>query len=361
MKCKTAFLFFFLLTVLPVMAQEKLQVVIAGLSHDHVNRILDKNKAGEIIITGIAEADKQLAAEKRSAWQLPDSIFYNSLATAIKNGSPDIVMAFNAPSEHLSVAKVCMPLHIPVMFEKPLCFSLSEAKKMEVLSKQFNTKIFTNFPSIWYTGFMELLKRQHEMGAINKMIMHGGHRGPVEIGCSRDFLKWLTDSSKNGGGAITDFGCYGASIMTALMNGQKPATVFAVARKLKPAVYKKVDDDATIVLEYPAATGIIAASWNWPFTIMDVEVYADSSYYHAVEFNKAGQKPYLESKENKNAGLLELSAPQYKDEIAYLSAVIKNGAEESNKLLSLEYNMVVVTILDAARVSAKSGKKIKLQ
>ena len=58
--------------------------------------------------------------------------------------------------------------------------------------------------------------------------------------------------------------------------------------------------------------------------------------------------------------MLELSAPQYKDEIAYLTDVIKNGAQETNRLLSLEYNMVIVSILYAARMSAKTGKKIIL-
>lgn len=360
MKCKIVCLFLILTSALTSMAQPKLHVVITGLSHDHVNRILDKNKTGEIIIAAIVETDKQLVIKKQAAYQLPDSIFYTTLTAAIKKVKPDLVLVFNAPSEHLAIVQICMPLHTAVMFEKPLCFSMTEAKKMEQLSKKFQTKIFTNFPSIWYTGFMELLKRQREIGTINKMVMHGGHQGPVAIGVSKEFSNWLIDSNKNGGGAITDFGCYGASIMTALMNGQKPKTVFAVTQRLKPAIYKKVDDDATIVLEYPAATGIIAASWNWPFTIMDVEVYSNDGYYHAVEFNKAGHNPFLESRKNKTDGMLELSVPQYKDEIAYLTAVIKNGAEESNRLLSLEYNLVIVSILDAARMSAKTGKKISL-
>ena len=44
------------------------------------------------------------------------------------------------------------------------------------------------------------------------MVMRGGHRGPIEVGCSAAFLNWLTDSTKNGGGALIDFGCYGAAI-----------------------------------------------------------------------------------------------------------------------------------------------------
>ena len=341
-------------------AQEKLHVVLVGLSHDHVNRMLEKNKASEIIIVGIAEANKELSNKKKVAYQLPDSIFYSNLTTALKKNHPDLVMVYNAPTEHLAVIETCMPLHIPVMAEKPLCFSNAEAVKIEMLSKKFNTKVFTNFPSAWYTSFIELAKRANEMGAINKMAMHGGHRGPIEIGCSKDFTNWLTNPAKNGGGAITDFGCYGASIMTELMKGKKPISVYATARHLKPTVYTKADDDATIVLEYPNATGIIEASWNWPYTIMDAEVYGKDLYLHASQFNESKEQPSVQSKNEKELKTENISEPQYKDEVAYLTAVIKNGASDNNTLLSLERNIIVVKILAAAARSVKEGRKIVL-
>ena len=341
-------------------SQEKLYVVVAGLSHDHVNRMLDKNKTGEIVIIGIAEADQQLCNKKKIAYQLPDSIFYNNLTTALKKKHPDLVMVYNAPAEHLAVIEICMPLHIPVMVEKPLCFSKMEASRIEFLSKEFNTKVYTNFPSAWYTSFIELSKRANEIGTINKMVMHGGHRGPIEIGCSKDFSGWLTDPDKNGGGAITDFGCYGASIMTELMQGKKPISVFAIARHLKQEIYPKVDDDATIILEYQGATGIIEASWNWPYTIMDAEAYSKDAYLHAAEFNASREEPSLQSKNQRETKTENISAPKYKDEVEYLTAVIKNGANDDNTFLSLERNLIIVKILDAARKSVKEGKKIIL-
>jgi predicted dehydrogenase len=338
-------------------AQEKLRIVVAGLSHDHVNNILNHNKNGKAIIIGIAEADELLCKRMKQTYQLPDSIFYLDLRTALRKQHPDLVMVYNAPTEHLKDIEICMPLHIPVMVEKPLCFSYAEAIKIAALSKQYKTKVFTNFVSNWYTSFEELLKRvmeNNELGGLQKMVMHGGHRGPVEIGCSKDFLGWLTDPVKNGGGAITDFGCYGACIMTHLMEGKTPKSVFAITRHLKPAVYPKVDDDATIVLEYEHTTGIVEASWSWPYTIMDVEAYGKDKFLKAID------PANLESKTEKESKMETISDPPYKNELEYLTAVLKNGAPDNNKLLSLERNLVVVKILDAARRSAKEGKKIVL-
>lgn len=351
---------FLILSMQTGLAQEKLRVVLAGLSHDHVNGILDKNKKGELLIVGISDASTELCNKKKTEWALPDSIFFSDIKTALRKTHPDLVMVFNAPAEHLAIAEVCLPLRIPVMFEKPLCFSFADARRIDMLSKKFNTKIYTNFPSLWYKSFSGLLAKREETGTISKIVMRGGHRGPVEIGCSKDFTDWLTDSVKNGGGALIDFGCYGALVMTELMNGKMPVSVYANTKHLKPSVYPHVDDAATIVLEYKNATGIIEASWNWPYTIMDVELFGSNGYLHASEFNDSKLSPALVSKNGKETKAAEMPGQQYKDEVEYLTAVIKNGALESNKMISLEYNLVVVKILEAARKSAKEGKRIVL-
>lgn len=360
---KTFLCLFLVLLIQPCVAQEKLKVVICGLSHDHVNGMIEKANRGRIIITGIAEPDQQLCYRMKTTHKLPDSLFYKNLTEALKKNKPDLVMVYNAPSDHLKAVETCQPLKIPVMLEKPTCFSNSDAARMKMLSEKYKTKVFTNYPSAWYTSFAELLKRANEknkLGAVNKMEMHGGHKGPIEIGCSKDFTNWLTDPAKNGGGAITDFGCYGAIVMTELMKGNTPVSVFAITKKNKPTVYPKADDDATIVLEYKNATGIIEASWNWPYTIMDVEAYGTKGYLYASQFNASGEKPALQSKNEQGSKTEEITTPQYKDEVEYLTAVIKNGAADTNKLLSLEYNIIVVRILDAARRSVNEGKKIIL-
>jgi predicted dehydrogenase len=343
-------------------AQDKLRVVIAGLSHDHVNRILEKGRTGEIVILGVVEPDKALCAKKKADYQIPDSVFYGSLSSALTKHHPDLVMVFNSSVEHLPAIEAGVSRHIPVMVEKPLCFSYADATKIKALSDKYQTKVFTNYPSLWYTSFMEMIKRVSDNGevpGITKMAMHGGHRGPIEIGCSKEFGAWLTDPLKNGGGAITDFGCYGACIMTQLMNGEEPQVVFATTRHLKPKVYTKVDDDATIVLEYKSATGVIEASWNWPYTIMDAEVYGKNAYLHASQFNGADPVS-LRSKNEKETREELISTPKYKDEVEYLTAVLKHGAPDDNKLMSLSRNMTVVKVLDAARRSAKEKKRVVL-
>lgn len=52
-----------------------------------------------------------------------------------------------------------------------------------------------------------------------------------------------------------------------------PTRVYAIARKLKNEQHNKVEDDVTMVLDYPDATVIIEASWDWPYNMDRVNVF----------------------------------------------------------------------------------------
>lgn len=339
--------------------QQLLRVGVAGLSHDHVHGLMQQYKKEQVIITGIAEADAQLVARYKKRYGLPDSLFYKNMTVMLEHTRPDAVLAYNAVAEHIDVVEVCAPKGIPVMVEKPLATTVAQAERMAQLARKHHIHLLTNYETTWYASNQQLytmVKTQQAVGPVRKMIVHDGHEGPKEIGCSPDFLQWLTDPVKNGGGAIVDFGCYGANLMTWLMDGKAPIAVTAVIRHIKPDVYPKVDDDATILLEYPAATGIIEASWNWPFSIKDWEVFGKTGYLHALNGNTLQQR---EKNTYQPVALQPATAP-YTDNLSYLAAVLSGAVQPDNDLSSLNNNLIVVRILEAARKSAKEGKRIVL-
>ena len=152
-----------------------------------------------------------------------------------------------------------------------------------------------------------------------------------------------------------DFGCYGANLMTWLMDGNKPVSVTAITRQLKPAIYPNVDDDATILLEYAnGATGIIEASWNWPFGIKDWEIFGEKSYLHALNGTT------IQKRDTINYYSVPVKPAVYTDNLVYLADVLRGKIKPGNDLSSLQTNLIVVQILEAARQSAKEGKKIML-
>jgi predicted dehydrogenase len=347
-----------------ILAEAKvIRVGIAGMTHAHVNQVFEyMGKRDDVLIVGFAEPNKELAMRLLKQHNFPDSLWFPTLEELIRKTKPEAVCAFNSIFEHLEVVKICAPKGIHVIVEKPLAVNVDHLKQMQVLVKKFNIHLLTNYETTWYSShakMWDMVKKEKSLGTIRKVVIMDGHQGPKEIGCNKEFLDWLTDPIQNGGGALIDFGCYGADIMTWLMDGQRPLSVTAVTQQLKPDIYPKVDDEASIILTYPTCQAIIQASWNWSYGRKDTEVYGTKGVLIANYKNKMS---YVTTDQSDKQNWIELSPlPTERANIfSYLSAVINGNINPEKDLSSFPVNEVVVEILSAARESAKTGKTIYL-
>ena len=340
-----------------------IRVGIAGMTHNHINQVFDyMGRQDEVKIVGFAEPNRELAMRLLKQHNLPDSLWFSSLDELIQKTKPEAVCAFNSIYEHLEVVKTCAPKGIHVIVEKPLAVNNSHLAQMRALVKKYNIHLLTNYETTWYASHAkvwEMVKTEKSLGTIRKVIFKHGHKGPIEIGCSKEFTDWLTDPVKNGGGALIDFGCYGADIMTWLMDGQRPVSVSAVTQQFKPAVYPRVEDEATIILTYPTCQAIIQASWNWPYDVKDTEVYGTDGILIANRENK--MKHITGNRSGKETWLDLTPLPHERSNIfSYMAAVLNGKIKPNLDLSSFPVNGVVVEILSAAKESATTGKTIYL-
>jgi predicted dehydrogenase len=311
-------------------------------------------------LAGIVEPDQELAARYARRFNLETNLFYPSLEALLAKTNVQAVATFTSTFDHRRVVEMCALRHIHVMMEKPMAVNMEHARAMAEAAKSGEIQIIVNYETTWYPGNQaayKMVNEDHAIGELRKIVVHDGHRGPREIGCSETFLKWLTDPVLNGGGALPDFGCYGADLITWLMAGQRPTSVFAVTQQIKPDIYPAVEDEATVVLTYPKAQGIIQASWNWPYNRKDIEIYGKSAYVFVR------RKDLLRIRngdgEEREINLPPAAPGPNTDPLAYLVSVVR-GDIQSSGLSSLEVNLIVTEILDAARESAKQGKRIDL-
>lgn len=363
MKYILVFSFIFIGMVLP--AQEHpVRIGIAGMTHAHVGQVFDAIGAqNDVEIVGFAEPNKELAMRLLKEHGLSASLWFPTLEELVEKTNPEAVCAFNSIFEHLAVVKICAPKGIHVMVEKPLAVSMDHLAQILALVKKYNIQLITNYETTWYPSHAkvwQMLKEDKVLGDIRKVVIMDGHRGPIEIGCGPEFTDWLTDPIQNGGGALIDFGCYGADIMTWLMDGQKPISVTAITQQLKPDIYPKVDDEATIILTYPTCQAIIQASWNWPFDRKDTEIYGTKGI---VVANKDMKMKYVSGERFGKESWVDLTPLPYdrSNVFPYLAAVVRGEIDPGNDLSSLATNTVVVEILSAASESAKTGKTIFLK
>lgn len=342
-------------------AEQPLKVAIVGLEHGHVEGFLGQlPKHSDVQLVGIADGDTALWQKYGKKYSLPDSLFYKSEANMIEKTRPQAVLVYTSIGEHRHAIEIAAQYGVSVMVEKPLTISLDDALAIRRVAHEHKIQVLVNYETTWYpsnrAAYDEV--REGRIGEVRRVVVHDGHQGPKEINVPPEFLKWLTDPEQNGAGALYDFGCYGVDLMTWLMHGETPLTVTAVVNHDKPQIYPHVDDDATIVLQYPRAQAVIQGSWIWPFGRKDMEVYGATGYAITVAADKVRIRHEHDSEEQMTTAP-SLPARE-RDSLAYLSAVLRGQIEPKGDLTALDTNVVVMQILDAARESAKSGRSVKL-
>jgi predicted dehydrogenase len=338
------------------------RVAIAGLVHGHVTGFMRQLQArtADIELVGVYEPDASLRKAFREKYGIAEDRMFASLEDLLLRAKPEAVAAFSSTRDHRAIVEAAAPRGVHVMVEKPLAVSVADARAIEQAATKGRIHVITNYETTWYPShraIWQLLKEQKAGGALRKIVVLDGHEGPKEINVQPEFLAWLRDPVQNGAGALFDFGCYGANLMTWLMDGARPIAVTAVTQRFKPAIYPNVDDEATILVEYPGAQGIAQASWNWPFGRKDLEVYAEHAY--AVASGGNAVRVRLPGAAETVAAPVPWPADE-RDAISYLTAVVRGRLTPSG-LSGLANNLIVVEILDAARESAKTGKRVVLR
>ena len=340
-----------------------LRIGVVGLTHGHVGNIFRAPERGAVEIAGIYEPDSALARQYAERYGFSMDLVYGDLERMLADVRPEAVTVFTSTYDHLAVVEACAPRGVHVMVEKPLAVSLDDALAMQALAKEHGIHLLTNYETTWYPSVHDayrMIREDDAVGDLRKIVAHDGHQGPKEIGVGPAFLSWLTDPVLNGGGALMDFGCYGANLMTWLMDGATPTTVTAVTQQIKPDVYPEVDDEATIVLTYPDAQGIIQASWNWPFSRKDLEVYGQTGYLLAPDGQTLRLRLGQEDEETTRTS--EARPAPLDDPFAYLTAVVRGDVTVADTDLSaLANNVVVMRILEAAKRSAETGETVVLE
>jgi predicted dehydrogenase len=338
-----------------------LRLAIAGVVHGHVHgfmRALGRREGVELV--GVYEPDATLREGFRTQHSLEAPRVFADLDAMLVKARPDFVAGFSNTFDHLALVEAAAKRGVHVMVEKPLAVSVAQARAIEQAAARGRIHVLVNYETTWYASHHALWQTMHERragGAIRKMVAMDGHEGPKEIKVQPEFFDWLTDPIRNGAGALFDFGCYGANLMTWLMDDARPVAVTAMTQQFKPAIYSKVDDEATILIEYPGAQGIAQASWNWPFGRKDFEVYGERAYAIATGPNS------LRVRLPGQAETADTPAPWPADEgdvLSYLTAVARGRLKPSG-LSALRNNVIVVEILEAARESAKTGRTVRLK
>lgn len=338
-------------------APPPVRIAIVGLVHGHTrNFIATMLGRSDLKIVGIAEPDPDLRKLYLERFKFPPEISFPDCETMLDRVRPQAVAIFTSTFDHTKTVEACAARGVHAMMEKPMAVDLEHARAMAAAAKKGNIEVVVNFSTTWFPSNQQAYQLVHDdraIGELRKIVVHDGHSGGKR---APEFHAWLNDPVLNGGGVTMDFGCYGANLITWFMREARPTSVFAVTQQFQPEIWTNVEDEATIVVTYPRTQGIIQASWNWPFARKDTELYGKTGYLLA---------PQPDQLRVRRAGEIEspVELPTHPDPsnqvLAYLVSIAR-GEARSTGPSSLAVNLIATEILDAAKESARTGKRIDL-
>ena len=353
----------FLVSCLYAHAQESraYKIAVIGLVHSHVWGHLQTMVEGQNArLVGVAEPNSELIAEAKKAG-VADALVFSDYKKMLDETRPDIVWAFVENNRHLEIAEACAPRHINLIYEKPLASNFRDAQKISALAKKYDVQVMTNYQMAWWPSnyVAKAAVDRGEIGTVYRL--HGvvGHGGPGSEGPrNKYFFAWLTDPEKNGAGALMDFGCYNA--LWSIWYLGMPTSVYASVNHLRPERFPKVEDAATLVLNYPNAVGVFEGSWDLPRSFQDLEVFgrpdgdkAPGSLY----MTRAGVD-VRKGKETKKLAVDPLP-PEEAEPVAYMVAHLKSK-EPISGMTAVEINTEVIRLIDLAKESVKTGRAVQV-
>jgi predicted dehydrogenase len=338
-------------------APAPLRVLLAGLAHGHAGGFLRQAEPAVVQLVGVWEPDDTVWARYRTHIQLAQVTRYADLHAALAQSAPEAVWAFSDTRDHLAIVRAAAPRKLPVIVEKPLAVSWAAAAEMAALARRHDTLVLTNYETSWYPAFEEIrqmLGPGSPLGPLRQIYAQAGHEGPVKIRVGPEFLAWLRDPVRGGGGALFDFGCYGANLATWWLGNRPPVSVTAHTSQFDKINYPDCDDHAVLQLVYPDVQVTVVGSWHWPYARKDVALYGENGSVVTTTDTaytvRLGKTP-LQARTAK----AERRVP-----LGWFATTVRAGRDPVEDPSSLANNLITMQILEAARRSAAEGRTIKL-
>jgi len=143
-----------------------------------------------------------------------------------------------------------------------------------------------------------------------------------------------------------------------------PVSVYATAQHMKPETFPNVEDNATIVLNYKDGLAILEASWDLPpAQRLGNEIYGMKGSIVGNAVRKLSAPASGGSGRGAQQAGEPLAVtplpPERAEPIAYMVDRIRNKQALEGPA-SLDLNVAVQEVLEAAKMSVQSGRAIPL-
>lgn len=361
---------------------EKIKAVIIGFAHMHVNEIvLYISEQPDMDLIGCADIKPEIAeissAPYTRAWNIQNVCenyhvkFYDDYIGMLEELKPDIAFILSENCKKPEIVEECAKRGVNVSVEKPVAVSLEEAKKIKNSVDKYGIEAIVNWPTTWrpYIYKMKNALDKKIVGDLIKVYYINGHTGPLGAGARHRGVskqaEAMTDEERSktwwyrseyGGGAFLDICCYGC-MYSRLVNKEKAKSVIAYGTNLNTPC-SNAEDNIAAIIKYPSTMSVIEGTWTTPQAIIPSGpvLYCRNGVIYCTKENGIPGVKAMDIYGNE-VEVPEVEYPEHMKNIAWEYAHHMKTGEPVYETLTLERNIEVMALLDAAIRSAKSGKE----
>lgn len=364
-----------------------IRAAIIGFSHMHVNEVaLYMSEQPDFELVGAADVASSVEAipalRYTPAWNKENvrtnycANIYDDYKQMLDELKPDIAFILTENGQKPDVVEECAKRGVNVCIEKPIAVSFDEAKRIEAAVKQYGIEAVVNWPVVWreYVHKMKAALDAKIVGEPLKLRYINGHTGPLGKGAKHrgvtEKAEEMTDEQRaktwwhqlsHGGGVFLDICCYGCLFSQWFMGG-KPESVYAYGAELNTP-YGDTEDNFAAIVKYADKMSVLEGTWTTPRAVIPSGPMVVCTDGVVVCTGGAEAAPDVKAYDT-YGNEVEIPASgfsqSYKNMPWHYADHVNNGAP-IHEALTLDANMEVMAILDAAIKSSAAGKEEKVR
>ena len=350
-----------------VTPDKKLKVAVIGCGSVSNRYIPHLQTSSLLEIVSLCDIKYERALEQNKKYSV-NAATYPHIDKMLAGVPFDMMITTTDMQMHGELNKKALLAGRHVWSEKPMANTYAEGKALFDLAKSKGLKIWgapavVNSPQF---AFMSKCLQEGKLGRVASAHGQYGHTGPT----------WSAFFYEKGGGSMPDLGVYNMATMTGLLGPAK--SVMAMTSIVNPErtvddkgkIKVEAEDNAHILLEHDK--GIIShvmCGFNYfdPHghdakgqTLHSIQIYGDYGNMRLIGYDWEPLGVYLDTSWTEPAKLYQENPEGYQWQEGATKigeALLKNIAPR----IAAEHALHVLEIIEAARASSASGKKIMLQ
>jgi predicted dehydrogenase len=346
--------------------QKKIKLGVIGCGSVSTQYLPHLSKSPYVELVSACDIIPERAVKRAKEYNIPNH--YPHIDQMLAGAQFDLLVNLTDMQEHGRLNKQALMAGRNVWSEKPMANTYAEGKALLNLAKTRKLRIWgapavVNSPQF---AFMSKALQEGRLGKVAAAHAHYGHTGPT----------WSAFFYEKGGGSLPDLGVYNLATLTGLLGPAKSVmamtTIITPERRVdnKGKIKVQAEDNAQVIMEH---AGGILSHVQCGFNYFDpyghegkgqekptIQIWGSHGNMGLVGYDWAphGVDLVMHENETPQRYLPDPGTYVWQEGASVIAASLVSGMEPR---IAAEHALHVLEIIEAARASSNTGKRINLE